>query len=72
MLLILGLHMGSNKRANGVAQRQRRDWGDSFLIIAQFWQSGAYYQWQSRCPPGAVVGTLLTLEGAFTKTHLIF
>jgi hypothetical protein len=24
---------------NGVAQRQRRDWQDSFSIIAHFWQN---------------------------------
>jgi len=34
MLLILGLHMGSNERANGMAQRQRRDGRDSYHFRA--------------------------------------
>jgi len=31
-------------RTNGLAQRQLRDWRDTFLIIAHFWQNARFVQ----------------------------
>jgi hypothetical protein len=36
-------------RANGLAQRQRRDWRDSFPIMAHFWQTAPAHERRSRC-----------------------
>ena len=42
-------------RTNGLAQRQRRDVRDAFLIIVHFWQITPVRERQSRCPTGAGV-----------------
>jgi len=37
-------------RPNGMAQRQRWDWRDSFAIIAHFWQIAPARERRSRLP----------------------
>jgi hypothetical protein len=39
-----------------MAQRQRRDWRDSTIIIAHFWQIAPVSERQSRCPLEPVLG----------------
>jgi hypothetical protein len=46
------------ERPNGMAQRQRRDWRGSFLIMHHFWQNAPVRERRSRCPLEPVLGSL--------------
>jgi len=43
----------------GLAQRQRRDWRDSFSIVVHFWQIAPARKRRSRCPLEPVFGGVL-------------
>jgi hypothetical protein len=47
-----------HKPPNGLAQRQRRDWQDSFTLSRHFWQNASARERQSRCPLEPVLGSV--------------